>query len=370
MDLARQFSIPVRRVVNTIRRNPSTVTGSPDTSKPQRRAFKNSFPFGELPQEIRSEIISFAILSVGSYSATKRWGVSKEIRRRQRGFALDEHAMFVNICLVNRWMLSEARALLHREVCYDIVEYLHPPRGRRYHPHLGPHFHSMQCYHIKFQCTMSGTARERPYSTAVVRHMVRAYLEMFAYTLEAKMGIRRMKLTLPCLQTLPKSKFNISDEFKNVDFLSPLKHLRVAEPVLFEIVDNTGLPTNPTACACPNCRDLLQHICAKFTRLQGEKLNAREQTWQRIRCLIGKDRIDDEINDRFRKLHAQLYDRWGRDVASSSFDDLAIETENFIREKHRQWRQQRSTYMGRMLYGIDKKVENWAWEFKASTRRR
>lgn len=54
----------------------------------------------------------------------------------------------------------------------------------------------------------------------------------------------------------------------------------------------------------------------------------------------------------------------------SSFDEVAIETEAFIREKHRKWKQQRSTTVGRIMYDMDDVTDDLAWQIKAATQRR
>ncbi|KAL8758569.1 MAG: hypothetical protein Q9199_001377 [Rusavskia elegans] len=142
----------------------------------------------------------------------------------------------------------------------------------------------------------------------MARNVIRGYLEFIRHLVKADRGIRRLKLTLPCLQTLPSCESTILDETENVDFLSPLKYLRVTEPILFEFVNNTGLPKRSQACPYLKCEDMLKNIRAKFARLEGERI---------------------------------------------SFDEVAIETEAFIREKYRKWQQQRSTTVGRIMYYVD-----------------
>ncbi|KAI4259842.1 MAG: hypothetical protein L6R42_004363 [Xanthoria sp. 1 TBL-2021] len=210
----------------------------------------------------------------------------------------------------------------------------------------------MKCYHINFLCVENDIARARCYTNAMARNVIRGYLGFICNLVKADRGIRRLKLTLPCLQTLPSCESTIPDETENVDFLSPLKYLRVTESIVFEFVNNTGLPKRSQACPCLKCEDMLKNIRAKFGRLEGGKMCVRDRKWQGVRILMSEYRCDDEIFDGIRKLHVQFYDSWGRDIDPfySSFDEVAIETEAFIREKHRKWEQQRSTTVGR-IYG-------------------
>lgn len=372
MDTAGRILKPVRRVRTLLHREKSIKYGSPDILQPQQRAENNPFPFERLPHELRSKIVRLIIPSIGSYSVGKRLGVSKRIRQRQWTVALEQHTRFANICLVNHWMLSEARAILYREVFYGFNEYLHQAQGRLCQPRLGPHFRFMQCYHINFLCAEDRDARAGCYTNAMARNVIRGYLEFIENLVEADRDIRRLKITLPCLQTLPQCESTIPDETENVDFLSPLQYLRVAEPVIFEFVDNTGLIGRPRACSCLKCEDMLRHIRAKFSRLKGGKMSGRDERWQRIQILMGQYRCDDEIFDRIRKLHVQFYDPWGRDInpLHSSFDEVAIETEAFIREKHRKWKEQRSTTVGRIRYYVADIVTDLAREIKGTTQRR
>lgn len=282
MDTADRVLEPVRRVFNIFHRDKKIRFRSPNTSKAQERAANAPFAFEKLPYKIRSKIVRFIIPSIGSCSVGKRLGVSKEIRQRQWTIALEEHTRFVNICLVNHWMLSEVRAILHREVFYGFNEYLHQAKGPLCQPRLGPHVHFMQCYHINFLCVENDIARARCYTNAMARNVIRGYLEFIRHLVKADRGIRRLKLTLPCLQTLPSCESTILDETENVDFLSPLKYLRVTEPILFEFVNNTGLPKRSQACPYLKCEDMLKNIRAKFARLEGERMCVRDRKWQGI----------------------------------------------------------------------------------------
>ncbi|KAI4272295.1 MAG: hypothetical protein L6R38_006658 [Xanthoria sp. 2 TBL-2021] len=230
----------------------------------------------------------------------------------------------------------------------------------------------MQCYHVNFLCVENDIAGAGCYTNAMARNVIRGYLEFVGNLVKADRCIRRLKLTLPCLQTLPSCESTIPDETANVDFLSPLKYLRVAEPIIFEFVNHTGLPSRSQACPCLKCEDMLKNIRAKFGRLEGKEMSVRDEKWQGILIHMSEYRCDDEIFDRIRKLHVQFYDSWGRDIDPfhSSFDEVAIETEKFIREKHRKWKQQRSTTVGRILYRMDDMMNDLAWGLKATTQRR
>ncbi|KAL8635497.1 MAG: hypothetical protein Q9226_009352 [Calogaya cf. arnoldii] len=229
----------------------------------------------------------------------------------------------------------------------------------------------MQCYHINFLCIQSDIVQGGWYTNANARSIIRQRLERTVHFVMAEKSIRRLKFTLPCLQTLPIHESTIPDETQNVDFLSPLKYLRVAEPVIFEFINNTDLSSKSKDCDCCKCQDMLRNIHAKYRLLQGEELSLRDKKWIDVLRLEKEYRFDAEIWDRVNKLNAQHYDMWGRDIdrLESTFDEYASETMEFIQEKHRKWDQQRSTRLGAIKYDMDWQMEILALRLKALRRR-
>ncbi|KAL8849751.1 MAG: hypothetical protein Q9221_005295 [Calogaya cf. arnoldii] len=229
----------------------------------------------------------------------------------------------------------------------------------------------MQCYHINFLCVQSKVIQTGWHKNAWARDFIRRRLETIVHIHMAEKSLRRLKLTLPCLQTLPIHEPTIPDETQNVDFLSPLKYLDVAEPVVFEFLKNTDLSSESEHCDCFKYQEMLQHIHAKYGRLQGEEMSLRDKKWIDLLRRERKYRYDAEVWDRLLKLNAQDYDIWGRDIdpLESTFDEDASEMTEFMNEKHRKWDQQRSTRLGAIKYGMDGQMETLAGKFKALRRR-
>ncbi|KAL8727220.1 MAG: hypothetical protein Q9166_006184 [cf. Caloplaca sp. 2 TL-2023] len=244
--------------------------------------------------------------------------------------AADENRWFVKherepsptgLFYTNQWLSTTAVAIFHQNVPLYINIY---PRGISYanetllfidpskreegrsevyrlRSHLGyehlPQFTSMRNYRLNiildanwYDDTWFGCGHERGAAYAKICSIFKEQLRFVSDSLSSNNDIRCLSITVPCFCCLKRGGRYKATFDKMLDFLMPLKRLRVAKSVILEAVyDNSfdGLKGDVwlNACLQPECQQLARQIKEALGELDGEQLSHEEQAWKRLKVM-------------------------------------------------------------------------------------
>ncbi|KAL8680280.1 MAG: hypothetical protein Q9186_003518 [Xanthomendoza sp. 1 TL-2023] len=286
----------------------------------------STFPFDRLPQELKLMIVRFAMPQHGLRPMSKH-SSSESGRFHDRdiiGYAWykkhqREHSPAPLFC-TSKWFSSTALPLFHQEVPYYINIY---PWGIRHHNesllfarperccpegHRSYHFRS----HRKFQQLPSFKSmqnyrlnailgknwyddywianeekRERYYSRSC--SSIKEQLRLVCDSLASNDQIQSLSVTVPCYCCL-KGGHRAEEALSwTLDFLAPLKRLRVAKAVVVRAVYDDGFDGSRgdvwlNHCERPECKQLGKDVQVALGHLAGEPLRDEEIMWRELKA--------------------------------------------------------------------------------------
>ncbi|KAL8943453.1 MAG: hypothetical protein Q9211_000985 [Gyalolechia sp. 1 TL-2023] len=113
-------------------------------------------------------------------------------------------------------------------------------------------------------------------------------LRIISDTLATNPGIQHIIVQVPCLCSLDSDEKVQLARSKLLDFLSPLRRLRVTQPVTFRVTHENDHPEKDRRDPI-RTEDLKQVLRANFGDLVGENLSTEETMWRNIKA---KDRTE------------------------------------------------------------------------------
>ncbi|KAL8949498.1 MAG: hypothetical protein Q9222_004396 [Ikaeria aurantiellina] len=159
-------------------------------------------------------------------------------------------------------------------------------------------FKCIQNYHINIKSNARSSSFEPRYADLsntppnyqVCTENTREWLRLICDELLHNNIIRNLTITAPCACTLKKAGLVPKDPTHALDLFSPLKRLRLNNPVKISLhndIHNQGIQDS---CSQPQCLEMLQDLRAMIGRLQGEELNDREAKWKEIKNKVHRGR--------------------------------------------------------------------------------
>ncbi|KAL8889273.1 MAG: hypothetical protein Q9215_003439 [Flavoplaca cf. flavocitrina] len=271
----------------------SSVDTIKDTSI-QQTPSADTFPFDKLPAELQLMVIRFAMPEDGLRSISHRNKEyepppSQPIRRASIPTALFR---------TNHYLSAVSLDTFHREVCMHIG--VSPkkitcsghwvtthPFPARISPSKAHFFTSMRKYQLNIR---PGEIRPNKPMQKNMKEQLRRASDMLAENDD----IKHLTVTFPCHCTWSChcsvrclcALRDTSRVFAAVlDFLSPLKRIKVAKTVIFKPASGLFIDAEDDNCNENRCLDLAHIVEASMSQLIGEALTPREATWQRIKAM-------------------------------------------------------------------------------------
>lgn len=293
-------------------------------SKEQQAPVKAKFPFDRLPPELQLSIISFAMpehglrpLPLPGLDFPKDDIPLTEYADTLRRDQNSPQALF----RASKWLSSEAVRIFYNEVKLRIdvdpagLRFMDEAIGNQaaFHSHLVlkgfPIFRRQR--NIELYIKMDGNDRLDFYTRPDgYCYNMKEWLRLITDALLINPRIDSLAVYLPCPCTLPESDCSGSDASVSesdasdadsdmllqpdvidpqtidaLDFLTPLKRLRVRKSTAFLPYRGGNHPRVGGPCLLPECHKMLEHVqCrAGMEQLSGEKLNEREKAWKRLK---------------------------------------------------------------------------------------
>ncbi|KAL9004689.1 MAG: hypothetical protein Q9188_002504 [Gyalolechia gomerana] len=251
-----------------------------------------TFPFEKLPQEVQTMVLREAMPQHGL--------LPRNSRRLMEVKGDYQNAIPHNLFRVNKAISAEARCIAKKEV-YLVIE-VSPDNAAstdainvlslnlkglaNFWSHTAltdfPHFRKLSNFKLDLM-----TDNVRPWF-----HVDQVYFDCSDYkeklrlvcdALATNNNIQHIIVQIPCLCSLRADDTVHIAQSKLLDFLSPLRRLKVAQPVDFRIThgtDHWGEGTDD-----PNITENLKHLLkANFGDLVGEKLSKEETLWKNIKA--------------------------------------------------------------------------------------
>ncbi|KAI4194890.1 MAG: hypothetical protein LQ350_007509 [Teloschistes chrysophthalmus] len=264
----------------------------------------SGFPFQKLPQELRLQILEFALPQNGLIHPSSRvedfkWSIAPGDRVKIDG---SMNSKLGNLLLTNKWFYTNSWDLLRRSttqyITLDIFRIKFLGRnlyiGNRYPSHLTftrlPFFRYIQHYHLDLSlncpplnCGQLDIYQKRAFLKETVRTLADA--------LSANENIKSLTVTMPCHCWIKHNQRILywsrdGAELANMwTCLSPLKRLQVRDPIkitAYSIIDGQG---TRIPCTRPKCQLLAQKATTEFSHLRAEPLSEEEATWKRLKTL-------------------------------------------------------------------------------------
>ncbi|KAL8853936.1 MAG: hypothetical protein Q9221_001244 [Calogaya cf. arnoldii] len=154
-------------------------------------------------------------------------------------------------------------------------------------------FTSMQRYQLNIRpgnSEMTNFATARRYSVEkegyeFLHYELKEQLRLTSDMLAGNDNILHLKVTFPCYCSLPPVRDASRVAPAILDFLTPLKRIKVATTVLFIPAHGLNVQAEDDLCNKPECLNLAQTIQVSMGQLSGEVLNHREATWKRVKAM-------------------------------------------------------------------------------------
>ncbi|KAL9025114.1 MAG: hypothetical protein Q9180_007723 [Flavoplaca navasiana] len=213
------------------------------------------------------------------------------------------HSLFV----VQGFIANEALAVFHNDVYFrmDIS-----PFGIRTRDHLTvplenfknheelakwTELQTRRKYHLNIK---SNTGRweggrdvyEGPCSYNHGFHRIKEWIRLVSDELLTKDIIQTLIITAPCRCALKAARALPENDISIFDLFTPLKRIRVPNPVVLSLHDDLGMTGIENPCSEPACVQLTHDIQAQLGRLDGEPLSEREATWKDCKLRYLDDR--------------------------------------------------------------------------------
>ncbi|KAL8672013.1 MAG: hypothetical protein Q9168_003518 [Polycauliona sp. 1 TL-2023] len=316
-----------------------------------------AFPFEKLPAELQLEVVRYAMPPNGLPC-----GRLPYMTELSKG---DQVRVPVNLFRVSRSMSAMALwtfyndTLFHIEISLWGVVYFRGKPLRLDESHYRPSQLQLQ--------GLPQFRRARSFQINVV--ICRRTNDDFQPTLKDRLRlvcdaladnpmIQRLTVTIPCLCGPRPIIFKPQDSTPSriLDILSPLKRVKVARPLKFEVIiqnNNYRANTSLIPCKHPVCQRLTHHVQQVMGRLDGMQLTHEEETWKRIKELdLGrpKNLVLKFRSSKSSQLLENLWDRLNllqnhREMDASHdaalvrmFDSDAKETKKSLQQDNTSWR--------------------------------
>ncbi|KAL8885528.1 MAG: hypothetical protein Q9215_006635 [Flavoplaca cf. flavocitrina] len=294
-----------------------------ELQQPAEISRKETFPFEKLPPELQLAIIRFAMPSAGIKPAIRyhqrklSYSAQHIVRSPCEGTQLP-----LNLFLTSKSISAMALPIFYSEVPLQIfiltwvVWFAQEKRYFRdkyfFTSHLQihelPQFRLMRNYHINFPLDdwwfEDFVSLEGYHQHCLV---LKERLRLVCDALANNHAIQRLTVTVPCLCCLARSgchsrnrwmshytnllhkNCSLSQTYpKYVDFLSPLKRIKVAKAVVFEVYHDIGTGKaegDAVLCNDAECMKLVGRLDENMGYLNGEYLPYEEEAWRRIKGL-------------------------------------------------------------------------------------
>ncbi|KAI4277742.1 MAG: hypothetical protein LQ337_001553 [Flavoplaca oasis] len=270
---------------------------SVDTSKDasiQQAPLADTFPFDKLPAELQLMVIRFAMPEDGLRSIfhrNKKYEPppSEPIRRA---------SIPTGLFRTNHYLSAVSLDTFRREVCMHIG--VSPIKvtcfGHRVTTHPFPasipksnahFFTSMRNYQLNIR-----PAEARP--STIKQKKLKEQLRRVSDMLSENDNIKHLTVTFPChcswyCHCSGHCRCALRDTSRVVaavlDFLSPLKRIKVAKTVVFKPASGLFIDAEDDNCNGNRCLSLAHTMEASMGQLNGEALTYREATWKRIKAI-------------------------------------------------------------------------------------
>ncbi|KAI4218392.1 MAG: hypothetical protein L6R36_008978 [Xanthoria steineri] len=243
------------------------------------RANKEPFPLERLPPEIRLMIFRLAMQDE-RFRPLQELGCDSDDKHVGRMFGFDDameqrtalQARQYSLLKVQGFIANEARAVFHNEVYFrmDIS-----PFGISSRPHLTDHLENFdkddklapwtelqnhRHYHlniksnaVRWVCRRDATQDPVSYEHGSFR--VKEWIRLVSDELLANTILRHLTITAPCRCALEAAGRLPKDEASILDLFTPLKRIRVPNPVVLSLYYDI-------------CQNGIEHPCSKFACLQ------------------------------------------------------------------------------------------------------
>ncbi|KAI4137522.1 MAG: hypothetical protein L6R39_007236 [Caloplaca ligustica] len=259
-------------------------------------AANGPFPLEELPPEIQLMIFRFAMPDDRTRPLYSRdYGDYKEIPTTAKPIP-------TSLFTANRSISSKAVGLLYDEVYFrmDVTPFRilcrhDSTRPLEYwcnHEILATWrpFECMRNYHLNIR-SCAGSTISIP-SWANLDNCddgcdgIREGLRSICDQISANNIIRNLTITGPCKCARSAADFGPSNDTAVLDLFSPLKRVRLANPVKLSLHDDVKGQGIQQPCRKRGCLELAQKMQASIGRLEGEKLSEQEATWKEVKSLM------------------------------------------------------------------------------------
>ncbi|KAI4088493.1 MAG: hypothetical protein L6R37_008193 [Teloschistes peruensis] len=265
----------------------------------------SAFPFHKLPQELRLQILHYALPQNGLTHPSSRtedfhWDIAGGDRVKIDG-SMD--SALQSLLLTDKWTYTNSWDLLRRSTAQYItldtirIRFLNQNLfiGNRYPSHLTftrmPFFRYIQHYHLDMSpdCPPLNTL---DLDATQKRWFLKETVRTLADALSTNEDIKSLTVTIPCRcwikinqSVLYHSRRNGRELANMWTCLSPLKRLQVRDPMkitAYSVIDGRG---TGVSCTHPKCQLLVQKATTEFGHLRGEPLSEGEETWKRLETL-------------------------------------------------------------------------------------
>ncbi|KAL8646171.1 MAG: hypothetical protein Q9226_006981 [Calogaya cf. arnoldii] len=154
------------------------------------------------------------------------------------------------------------------------------------------HFQRMRNFHIDLSrdtwwgdAERESTIYPQNLDLAPCHLVLKERLRTICDLLTSNTNIQRLSIKLPCLCNCERVVSVECGKAQMLEVLAPLKRLRVAESVAFEINHDVELCAN-VKCDQVQCDDLVGTLVADVGKLTGEKLSEQEKIWKDIKMML------------------------------------------------------------------------------------
>ena len=264
---------------------PRSIQQAPSTS---------TFPFGKLPAELQLMIIRFSMPQDGLRSIRRR----NQNNEPPPSEPVRRSSIPTGLFRTNHYLSAVSLDTFHSEVCMYIGVSLRRticcghwlnrcPFPARIPPCNAHFFTSMRHYQLNIR-----------YGDAILdkslQKEMKENLRLVSDMLSENSNIKHLTVTFPChcswyCRCSGHCQCAMRDTSQVVaavmDFLSPLKRIKVANTVSFKPACGPYTNAEDGICNETRCLKLAHTMEASLSQLTGEALNHREATWKRIKAM-------------------------------------------------------------------------------------
>ncbi|KAI4266084.1 MAG: hypothetical protein L6R38_008970 [Xanthoria sp. 2 TBL-2021] len=179
---------------------------------------------------------------------------------------------------------------------------------------------------------MTNFATARRYSVEkegydFLHYELKEQLRLTSDMLSENDNISHLTVTFPCYCSLPPVRDASRVAPAILDFLTPLKRIKVATTVLFIPAHGLNVQAEDDHCNKPECLNLAQTTQVSMGQLSGEVLNHREATWKRVKAMERPTGPWATLREEF-LYHLKLY--WLRCGESTTDEEFEFWTEIYV----------------------------------------